>query len=92
MNHLNFFKELISQGDVERAIQAINEFLPQATKDEQEQAYYLLSNAYCKLADWQQAMNSYQQAIDLNPDSPACQAREMLTDILSFYNKDMYNQ
>ncbi len=92
MNHLNFFKELISQGDVERAIQAINEFLPQATKDEQEQAYYLLGNAYCKLADWQQAMNSYQQAIDLNPDSPACQAREMLTDILSFYNKDMYNQ
>ncbi|MCC8188218.1 MAG: tetratricopeptide repeat protein [Bacteroides sp.] len=92
MNQLNFFKELINQGNVEEAIQAIDTFLPQATHEEKEQAYYLQGNAYCKLSDWQRAMNSYQQAIDLNPDSPACQAREMLSDILSFYNKDMYNQ
>ncbi|MCD8030947.1 MAG: tetratricopeptide repeat protein [Bacteroides sp.] len=92
MNQLNFFKELIDQGDVEEAIQAIDTFLPQATNEEKEQAYYLRGNAYRKLSDWQRAMNSYQHAIDLNPDSPACQAREMLSDILSFYNKDMYNQ
>ncbi len=92
MNQLNFFKELINQGEVEKAIEAINDFLPQASKEEKEQGYYLRGNAYRKLSNWQQAMNSYQQAIDLNPESPACEAREMLTDILSFYNKDMYNQ
>ena len=42
--------------------------------------------------NWQQALNNYQYAIDLNPDSPARQARNMVMDILNFFHKDMYNQ
>ena len=32
------------------------------------------------------------EAIALNPDSPAAEARNMVMDILNFYNKDMFNQ
>ena len=51
-----------------------------------------VANAYRKLGDWQMALNNYLEAIALNPESPAVQARAMAMDILEFYNKDMYNQ
>lgn len=91
MEQLNTIKELISQGDVERAIQALDEFLQTASAGKDE-AYYLRGNAYRKKGDWQQAINNYQSAIELNPESPAVQARDMAMDILNFFNKDMYNQ
>ena len=56
------------------------------------EAYYLRGNAYRKMGDWQGALNSYQEAIELNPESPAAEARNMVMDILNFYNKDMFNQ
>ena len=34
--------------------------------------------------------DNYQYAIELNPDSPAVQARKMAIDILNFYHKDMF--
>ena len=85
MDQLKTIKELINQGDIENALQA----LEPVGKDE---AYYLMGNAYRKLGDWQKALNNYQSAIELNLDSPALQARKMVMDILNFYNKDMYNQ
>ena len=60
-----------------------------APKDE---VYYLRGNAYRKQGNWQQALNNYQSAIEINPESPALQARKMVMDILEFYHKDMYNQ
>ena len=88
---LQDIKTLIEQGDTERAIHALTNFIGnhQGSKDE---AYYLLGNAYRKKGDWQQALNNYLEAIERNPESPAVQAHTMLMDILNFYNKDMYNQ
>lgn len=31
------------------------------------------------------------EAIDLDPESPAVEAKKMLEEILNFYNKDAYN-
>ena len=53
--------------------------------------YYKLGNEYRKRGDWQMAINNYMEAIALDPDSPAVQAKEMLDDILNFYHKDYYN-
>ncbi|MBO4659542.1 MAG: tetratricopeptide repeat protein [Prevotella sp.] len=53
--------------------------------------YYRLGNEYRKKGDWQMALNNYLEAIALDPDSPAVQAKEMLDDILNFYHKDYYN-
>ncbi len=91
MEQLTTIKELIEQGHVDQAIRALNELL-QADCNAKDQVYYLLGNAYRKQGNWQQALNNYQHAMDYNPDSPARQARQMVIDILEFYNKDMFNQ
>lgn len=84
-------KTLIYQGDVDEAIHQLDELVKQPLPH-RDQAYYLRGNAWRKKGDWQQALNNYRQAIDLNPQSPAREARAMVMDILNFYNKDMYNQ
>jgi tetratricopeptide (TPR) repeat protein len=53
--------------------------------------YYQKGNQYRKQGDWQHALDCYMEAIGLDPKSPAVEARQMLEDILNFYNKDAYN-
>lgn len=91
MDQLHTIKEFINQGDVDKALEALDEFL-RTTSARKDEAYYLRGNAYRKQGNWQQALNNYQTAIELNPNSPAVQARKMVMDILEFYHKDMYNQ
>ncbi|MDE6688477.1 MAG: tetratricopeptide repeat protein [Prevotella sp.] len=55
------------------------------------QEYYEQGNAYRKQGQWHEAINSYIEAIRLDPDSPAVEAKQMLDDIMNFYCKDMYN-
>ena len=92
MEQLNTIKELINQGDVEKAILALDNYLQTTGSASKDEAYYLRGNAYRKQGNWQQALNNYQSAIDLNPESPALEARKMVMDILEFFHKDMYNQ
>lgn len=91
MEQLNTIKELINQGGVEEAIRQLDKML-QTELPRKDEAYYLRGNAYRKQGNWQQALNNYRYAIDLNPESPARHAHQMVMDILNFYNKDMYNQ
>lgn len=91
MDQLHTIKELINQGDVDKALETLDELL-RTTSTRKDEAYYLRGNAYRKQGNWQQALNNYQTAIELNPSSPAVQARQMVMDILEFYHKDMYNQ
>ena len=53
--------------------------------------FYRHGNRYRKEGKWQQAMNSYLEAIALDPHSPSVEAKEMLDDIMNFYCKDIYN-
>ena len=55
------------------------------------EAYYQLGNEARTRGLWHEAMNHYIQAIALDPDSPAVEAKRMLDDIMAFYCKDMYN-
>ena len=52
---------------------------------------YMQGNLKRKEGRWHEAINLYAQALELDPDSPAGEARRMLLAILNFYNKDMYN-
>ena len=88
---LNHIRQLINEGHVDTAISRLNDWLQKASSPTAE-AYYLLGNAYRKKSDWQGALNNYQEAIALDPESPAADARKMVMDILNFYNKDMFNQ
>ncbi|MBO5314570.1 MAG: tetratricopeptide repeat protein [Prevotella sp.] len=53
--------------------------------------YYRKGNEFRKQGNWQEALNCYMEAIELDPDSPAVEAKRMLDDILAYYCKDMYN-
>lgn len=90
-NKLQNINQLIRDGQVDFATAELKQLLthPESKKAE---VYYLLGNLYRKQADWQNALNSYQEAITLDPESPAVSARRMILDILEFYNKDMFNQ
>ncbi len=52
---------------------------------------YKKGNEYRQQGNWQMAINHYLEAIALDPDSPAVEAKKMLDDILNFYHKDYYN-
>lgn len=53
--------------------------------------YYIQGNEYRRKQDWQAAINCYIEAIRLDADSPAVEAKRMLDDILNYYHKDAYN-
>ena len=53
--------------------------------------FYRQGNRYRKEGNWQEAINNYVKAIELDPDSPAVEAKKMLDDILNYYCKDIYN-
>lgn len=53
--------------------------------------YYLKGNEFRRRGDFRQAMECYLEAIALDPESPAVQAKEMLDSIFAFSCKDLYN-
>ena len=53
--------------------------------------YYKLGNEYRRKGDWKHAIDNYLEAIALEPESPAVEAKQMLDDMFAFYCKDMYN-
>ena len=91
MDKFKFIKDLIDKGKIDKAIEELTIYISM-NNPEKDTAYYIMGNAYRKQGNWQQALNNYQTAVDLNPQSPAAHARNMVMDILNFYNKDMYNQ
>ncbi len=46
--------------------------------------------AYARM-DWKECLDSYSEAIKLNPQSEAVELRKMAMSIIEFYNKDQYN-
>lgn len=63
----------------------------QMERTAKSEEFYKKGNQYRKEENFQQAINCYLEAIALNPASPAVEAKQMLDDILNFYNKDAYN-
>lgn len=53
--------------------------------------YYQQGNECRRHGDWKGAIDNYLQAIALDPESPAVEAKKMVDDILAFYCRDLYN-
>ncbi|KXB37124.1 tetratricopeptide repeat protein [Bacteroidales bacterium KA00344] len=53
--------------------------------------YYLEGNEHRRKGNFAAAMNCYSEAIRLDGNSPAAEARQMLENIMNFYCKDYYN-
>lgn len=86
---MDTIKQLINENKTDEAIRLLTEYIEKHPKD--DEAYFLLGNAYRKLGEIRLALNNYLTAMDLNPDSPAKTAYDAQIRILNFYNKDMYN-
>ena len=88
MKQLEQIDKMIQSGLIDNASEVLHSFISEKPDD---QAYYLLGNAYRKKGDFKNAMENYLEAIAINPDSPAVEAHQMLINILEFYHKDLYN-
>ncbi len=53
--------------------------------------YYLRGNQFRQMGNYPEAINNYVEAMELDPESPAKEAKRMLDDVLEFYCKDFYN-
>lgn len=84
-------KELMALGQMPEAQAMIEEGLADGRESERAALLYLRGSLYMKAGDWQQAMNSFMQSEALDDNGPAAEARQMLSEILDFYNKDLYN-
>lgn len=60
-------------------------------KDMSSEEYYIKGNGYRQQGNWQMALECYAEAIELDPDSPAVHAKQMLENIVNYYCKDFYN-
>lgn len=81
---------LLREHKVDEAISLIEAFRADGGRMD-DVLFYLLGNAWRKKGNWQMAINNYNEAVRLNPASPAAAALEIANDILGFYNKDLYN-
>jgi len=93
MKTIEQIKQLLSQSLSTQAIDAANE-LTQCTSVDAHTlatAYYLRGNAYRQCGQVRMALNSYLEAMELEPDGPASDAYRMTQEILDFYNHDLYN-
>ena len=89
MQDMKEIRQLITDGKTKEAIRLLNEHI--ASHPEDDEAHYLLGNAYRKEENTRMALNCYLKAAELNPESPAKGAYDMMIRILDFYNKDIYN-
>ncbi len=64
--------------------------IPSDSKVKAEE-YYRKGNEFRKNGNWQMALESYKEAIELDSQSPALYAKEMLEDILNYRCKALYN-
>ena len=77
MEQIDNLKELINQGDVDTAIEQLDQLLQDTSVEkEKDTLYYLRGKCLPEKGDWKQALDNYQFAIDINPEGPAVQARK----------------
>ncbi len=85
-------KQMLAESKSDQVIAAADQLATTSTdRAVIAQAYYLRGNAYRQQSNMRQAMNSYLEAMELEPDGPAAQAYRTIQEILDFYDHDLYN-
>ena len=93
MKTIQEIKDMLSRSEGEQALNAANEIVEGkgVSRETLANAYYLRGNAYRQNGNIRMALNSYLEAMDIDPDGPAAEAYRHLQELLDFYNKDYYN-
>lgn len=82
-------KQALNQGCVDEALKLADTAISVCPND--AMLHYLRGSVFMKMGNWQMAMNNLIRSEQLDANGPAKEARRMLTDIMDFYYKDMYN-
>ncbi|MCQ2326631.1 MAG: tetratricopeptide repeat protein [Bacteroidales bacterium] len=82
-------RDLTEQESYTEAMKQVDAFLEQDKQD--DMLWYLRGNIFKKQEQWKQAIDSYTEAISINPKNPATTMRRICIDILNFYDKTLYN-
>ena len=85
----NMVQQLLEEGQTAAAERKVSQALEACPDD--ATLHYLKGRIGAKRADWQCALNAFNRAIQLDPESPAREARQAIEEILAFYHKDYYN-
>ncbi|MDM8269471.1 tetratricopeptide repeat protein [Barnesiella viscericola] len=80
---------MIGENELEKALVHLEERLAYDPQD--DGAYYLKGSLFWKQGNWKLAIENYLKATEINPESPARQAYEMVMEIINFSNPDLYN-
>lgn len=93
MKTIQEIKDMLSRSEGDAALEAANEIVENTgtSRETLAHAYYLRGNAYRQNGNVRMALNSYLEAMELDPDGPAAEAYRHLQELLAFYNKDYYN-
>jgi tetratricopeptide (TPR) repeat protein len=93
MKTIQEIKDMLSRSEGEQALEAANEILnnKSVSRETLATAYYLRGNAYRQNGNVRMALNSYLEAMELDPDGPAAEAYRHLQELLAYYHKDYYN-
>lgn len=93
MKTIQEIKDMLSHSESEQALVAANEIVENKgiSKETLAQAYYLRGNAYRQEGNIRMALNSYLEAMEIDPDGPAAEAYRHLQELLAYYHKDYYN-
>ena len=62
-------KTLLDQNNIGEAIALLEKLVEDSSNENKDVAYYVLGNAYRRGNNWQNAINSYSRAIEINPSS-----------------------
>lgn len=82
-------RSLLREGNIAEAETLLDQ-LNREGKDD-DAVFYWLGNVQRQRDNWQKALQYYARAIELNPKSPAQEARQMLLDIVQFRDMQRNN-
>ena len=93
MKTIQEIKDMLSRSEGDEALTAPNEIVESkgVSRETLANAYYLRGNAYRQNGNVRMALNSYLEAMELDPDGPAAEAYRHLQELLAYYHKDYYN-
>ena len=93
MKTIQEIKDMLSRSEGDAALDAANEIVENegTSRETLAQAYYLRGNAYRQNGNVLMALNSYLEAMELDPDGPAAEAYRHVQELLAYYHKDYYN-
>ena len=93
MKTIQEIKDMLSRSEGDAALDAANEIVENegTSRETLAQAYYLRGNAYRQNGNVRMALNSYLEAMELDPNGPAAEAYRHVQELLAYYHKDYYN-